>query len=153
MYICKISIKIFLPSIFCSKSLKSKSDCEWFALVARLKKSGREQITQVTQIKERLWVIRSGHSLQKSDVKWIAHGNSLIWVLWVIPSWFKEIILKNAIWMKKSYFLYVFDHFSLFSPFLCPLAKCSHRSSLFRSFLTLIRVAYQPTLKAGLVGI
>ena len=53
--------------------------------------------------------------------------------MWVIRWWFERIACKKlAICWKTSYFSYVFDSFSLY---LCPIANCSHRSLLIRSFL------------------
>ena len=51
----------------------------------------------------------------------------------VIHSWFKWIALnKQTIFLKKTSFSFVFDRCS---PFLCPRANCSRRSSLSHSFL------------------
>ena len=56
----------FRSSLFCSKSLILKSDCERLALLALYKRATMSKLLSLLFTKEQPWVNRSSRSLQKS---------------------------------------------------------------------------------------
>ena len=108
----------FRSSLFCSKSLILKSDCERLALLALYKRATMSKSLSLLFTKEQPWVNRSSRSLQKSYCERIALNflkkGQCQW--FAQDSW--ESLSKNKQLPGKNLFFVCLDSFWQFSPFL-----------------------------------
>ena len=129
------ALSLIRSILFHSKSLRLKSDHEWFAQVAHDKRVTVNVSLSSLLTKERPWAISSGCSGQKSDVgellsslmtkerhEWFAHCSS-------------KLLSKSSTSPEKNGKNRIFHMFLTVFPFLCPKALRSHRSFLSCSFL------------------
>ena len=121
----RVGNSLFRSSLFCSRSLILKRDCEQFALV-RFKK-------------EQPWANCCGRFLQKSDHldNWVTVSEPLSLLIKKIDMsdclWFKQITLKNECFALKK--IEFFKRFWQFFPFF--MSESKSLPSLFAQLLFL----------------
>ena len=146
----EFALSLICSSIFRSKLLILKSNCEQFTHVAHYKRATVSDLLRLLITKERPWSIHSRWSLQKSNREQFAHITLYKWATMSKLlslhfkkeqcEWFERIAWKKqAICFKYLYFSYVFDSCS---PFYAQgrIAPVAHHSfALFLRVTSVIR--------------